>query len=365
MDNIFKEYDPVKDKLFRVMDDNGKIVNAKWKPDLTDKKLLEAYKFMQFARMADLMAVSYQRQGRMYTYPPNLGQEAIAAAAGFQMNKEDWLVPAFREMGAWIKKGARLRDIFLYFGGHEDGSKFSGAPNFLPSAVPIASQLQHAAGLGFALNYNKEKAAVFAFVGDGGTSQGDFHEALNFAAVWKAPVIFIVQNNQYAISCHISKQTVSKNLAVKSVAYGIKGIKVDGNDYLAMYRAIEEAKKYALAGKGPVLIEGVTYRKGAHTTSDDPSLYRTEKEEQAWEKKDPVARLGKYLISKKKWKAKDEEALLDEYRKEVEKEFSEYENYPPYPLEDVFQYHYEDMPDDLKQQKIEYEKFLNRKEASK
>jgi pyruvate dehydrogenase E1 component alpha subunit len=365
MKNIFNEYNPIDDKIFRIIDDDGKVINKEWKPDLSDEYLLDAYKFMQFARMVDVMAVSYQRQGRMYTYPPNLGQEAIAAAAGFQMNKEDWLVPAFREVGAWLKKGARPRDIFLYFGGHEDGSRFSGAPNFMPSSVPIASQLQHAAGIGYALNYNKEKAVVFAFVGDGGTSQGDFHEALNFAAVWKAPVIFIVQNNQYAISLPVAKQTVSINLAVKSVAYGIKGIKVDGNDFLAMSRVISEAKQYALDGNGPVLIEGLTYRKGAHTTSDDPTLYRTSEEEKEWDLKDPIKRLGMYLESKKMWNPKDEEAMLDEYRKEVEKEFDVYENYPPYPVDDVFDYQYEDMPEDLKQQKIDYEKFLNWKESKK
>jgi len=365
MKDIFKEYDPVDDNIFRIIDNDGKVINKDWKPDLSDDQLLEAFKFMQFARKADLMAVSYQRQGRMYTYPPNLGQEAIAAAAGDNMTDKDWLVPAFRELGAWLKKGAKLRDLFLYFGGHEDGSKFSGAPNFLPSSVPIASQLLHATGIGYAVKYKKEKSVVFAFVGDGGTSQGDFHEALNFAAVWKAPVIFIVQNNQYAISLPFSKQTVSKNVAIKSVAYGMKGIKVDGNDYMAMYQAVAEAKKYALAGNGPVLIEGLTYRTGAHTTSDDPSLYRTSEEEKQWAEKDPIDRLEKYLISKKKWKKKDEEALLDGFKKEIEKEFSAYENYPAYKLDDAFQFLYDDMPDDLKQQKIDHEKFLNWKELSK
>ena len=145
----------------------------------------------------------------------------------------------------------------------------------------------------------------------------------------------------------------------------MKGIKVDGNDYMAMYQAIAEAKKYALAGNGPVLIEGLTYRTGAHTTSDDPSLYRTSEEEKEWAKKDPIDRLEKYLISKKKWKKKDEEALLDGFKKEIEKEFAVYENYPAYKLDDAFQFLYEDMPDDLKQQKIDYEKFLNWKELSK
>ena len=156
--SLFEEYDPLKGekpKMFQVMDNDGKIINSKWQPDIPNEKVLEAYKFMNFARTADLMAVSYQRQGRMYTYPPNLGQEAIGTAAGFVMREQDWLIPAFREMSAWMLKGAKLKDIFLYWGGNEDGSRFSEAPNFLPSAVPIASQLLHATGIGYSIKYQK------------------------------------------------------------------------------------------------------------------------------------------------------------------------------------------------------------------
>lgn len=362
---MFKQFDPLKDKILQIMDNDGEIINAKWKPDIPDEELVEAYKFMHFVRTADLMAVSFQRQGRMYTYPPNLGQEAISVAAGRIMRKEDWLIPAFREMGAWLSKGARLSDLFMYWGGYEDGSKFSGAPNFLPSSVPIASQLPHAAGIGYAIKYLEQDSVVFAFVGDGGTSQGDFHEALNFAAVWKVPVIFIVQNNQFAISVPVKKQTASKNLAVKSVAYGMPGIKVDGNDYFAIFRAIHESFQYTRDGRGPVLIEAVTFRRGAHTTSDDPTLYRTVEEEKAWEEKDPIKRLRGYLTSRELWKEEDDEPLLEQYRKEVEKEFSIYENYPPYQLEDVFKYNFKEMPEDLKLQRFAYEKFLNWKEARK
>ncbi len=362
---LFEEYEPREDKMLQIIDNDGQIINPAWKPDIPDDLVLEAYKFMNFARTVDLMAVSYQRQGRMYTYPPNLGQEAIGTAMGKLMRPQDWLVPAFREMSAWLLKGARPRDIFLYFGGHEDGSKFSGAPNFLPSTVPIASQLQHAAGIGYAVKYKKQDSVVFAYVGDGGTSQGDFHEALNFAAVWKVPVIFIIQNNQYAISVPVKKQTTSLNLAIKSQAYGIPGIKVDGNDFFAVYRAGSEAVQHTRASKGPVLIEAVTFRQGAHTTSDDPSLYRSQEEEKTWAEKDPIKRLRGYLVSKGLWKPGDDEPLREEYKKEVEKEFAVYENYPAYKVEDVFQYHYKEIPEDLKQQQIAYEKFLNWKEAKR
>lgn len=362
---LIKEFDPQKDEMLQVMDDDGKIINPQWKPEITDDFILESYKFMNYARQADLMAVSYQRQGRMYTYPPNLGQEAIACAVGKQMRKQDWLVPAFREMGAWLLKGARLRDIYQHSGGYEDGQRFSEAPNFLPSAVPIASQLLHAVGIGYAINYKKEDSVVFAFVGDGGTSEGDFHEALNFAAVWKAPVLFVVQNNQYAISVPVKKQTNSINLAIKSIAYGMPGIKVDGNDFFAVYKAAQEAINHIRKGNGPVLLEALTFRRGAHTTSDDPSLYRTAEEEKKWELKDPIKRLRGYLSEKNLWKEENDVPLLDDYKKEIEKEFAIYENHPPYPVEDVFKYHYQDIPEELKQQQAAYEKFLKWKEVQK
>ncbi len=357
--SIFSVFDPLKNKRFQVMDESGEIVNPDWIPNLPQEKLLEAYKFMHYARTVDLLSVSYQRQGRMYTYPPNLGQEAIGTAAGFVMRDEDWLVPAFREASAWLLKGAQVRDLFLYWGGNEEGSLFSGAKNFLPSSVPIASQLVHAAGIGFAMQYQGKKGVAFGFVGDGGTSQGDFHEALNFAGVWKAPTIFVVQNNQYAISVPVARQTAAKSLAVKSVAYGIKGIQVDGNDFLAMYRTFQEAAEHARAGKGPVLIEAVTYRKGAHTTSDDPSLYRTEAEEQKWAKRDPLLRLGKYLEAEGLWKVADDEGLVDGYKKEIDVEFRNYEENRPYELDDIFKYQFADMPDDMKQQQADLEHFLN------
>ncbi|MGD0711300.1 MAG: thiamine pyrophosphate-dependent enzyme, partial [Bacteroidales bacterium] len=205
---------------------------------------------------------------------------------------------------------------------------------------------------------------VFTFVGDGGTSEGDFSEALNFAAVWKAPVIFTVQNNQYAISLPVRNQTKSVNLAIKSYAYGIPGIKVDGNDFFAMYAAYKQAHEYAKAGNGPVLIEAFTYRKGAHTTSDDPTKYRSKEEEQEWDKTDPLKRMKKYLDRKGIWK-ENIELLLEKYKLEVDQQFAEAENFTPYQLDDVFRHMYVDMPDDLKKQKAEFEKFLKWKEIKK
>jgi len=363
--SLLSNYDPSTNKIFNIIDDDGKIVNSEWPNKISNEELVDAYKFMQYVRTADEMCMSYQRQGRLFTFPPNLGQEGIATAAGKVMQEEDWLVPAYREVAAWLLKGATIKDIFLLWGGNEEGYLFSGAKNVLPVSVPIASQLPHATGIGFALNYQKKKGAVFAFVGDGGTSQGDFHEALNFASVWKAPVIFIIQNNQYAISVPVSKQTSSKNLAVKSVAYGMPGIRVDGNDYLAMHKILTDAKKYVTEGNGPILIEAVTYRKGAHTTSDDPSLYRTDKEEQIWAKKDPIKRLRSHLIKKKLWKAEDNEKMIEGFKKEVDAQFLEYEKSIDYKVDDVFDHMYENIPDDIKSQKMEYQKYLKWEQSAK
>jgi pyruvate dehydrogenase E1 component alpha subunit len=361
---IFNGFDPKEDKIFRIIDNEGVVGTADLMPDISDDDIVRAYKAMLFARTADDMAVSFQRQGRMYTYPPNNGQEAISVAAGILMRDNDWLVSAFREMGAWLAKGISLKEIFLYFMGNEEGSNFKNANHTLPISVPIGTQLLHAAGIGYSINYLKKDELVFAFVGDGGTSEGDFSEALNFAAVWKAPVIFIVQNNQYAISVPVRNQTKSVNIAIKSYAYGIPGIKVDGNDFFAMFSAYKQASEYAKAGNGPVLIEALTYRKGAHTTSDDPTKYRSKEEEQEWAKADPLMRLKKFITNKGIWN-EDEEKLIEKYKIEIDRQFAEAESFQPYQLDDVFQFMYVDMPDDLKKQKAEYEKFLKWKETKK
>ena len=361
---MLKEFDATKKKMFRIMDDDGGIISDQHMPVIDDSRLVKAYHDMLFARTADLITVSYQRQGRIFTYPPNYGQEAIHGAAAQDMRRDDWLVPAFREMGAWLAKGARLKDIFLYFMGYEIGNSFPEANHMMPISVPIASQLVHAAGIGYAVKYKKLDEVVFAFVGDGGTSEGDFHEALNFAAVWNVPVIFVVQNNQFAISVPFRMQTASDGIAIKSVAYGMPGIQVDGNDFFAMLKTLRDASEFCRSGKGPVLIEAVTYRMGAHTTSDDPTKYRTKEEEESWERKDPLRRLRNYLVSKALLDEMDEKRREEQYRSEVDRIFVEAENQPPYPLEDVFKYMYADMPGDLKKQQADHEQFLQWKESN-
>lgn len=378
---LFNDFNPAEDKLFRIIDEEGKVVNPEYMPELNPETLQKAYQTMLFARTADLMAVSYQRQGRMFTYPPILGQEAIQAAAGMVIRRDDWLVPAFREMAVMLAKGVSLKEIFLYYLGNEEGSNFKDAHHVLPICVPIGSQLLHATGIAYEIKYNKKDEVVFPYIGDGGTSEGDFSEALNFAAVWQVPVVFTIQNNQYAISVPVHRQTRSINLAVKSVAFGMPGIKVDGNDFFAMYRAYQEAAQWARDGRGPVLIEAYTYRKGAHTTSDDPSKYRTKDEEKSWDAKDPLLRLKKYMTQKgisllntKEDDSKSgntehddlfagEEALIETYKQEIDRQFIAAETFRAYELNDVFKHMYVEMPDELERQKASYEEFLRWKEA--
>ncbi|HCM59690.1 MAG TPA: pyruvate dehydrogenase (acetyl-transferring) E1 component subunit alpha [Bacteroidales bacterium] len=362
---MFDQFDPADNKMLQVIDNNGKVISKELMPKLSDDEMLKLYKDMLFVRTLDHMIVSYQRQGRVYTYPPNYGQEAIGVAAGAVLRHDDWLVPAFRELGAWLAKGATMKDVFMFNMGFEEGTKFAGANHMLPSSVPIASQLLHAAGIGYAVKYEKKDEVVMAFVGDGGTSEGDFHEALNFAGVWKVPVIFVVQNNQYAISVPVKMQTASINMAIKSKAYGIKGIKVDGNDIFAMLAAFRYAHEYARKESQAVLIEAITYRKGAHTTSDDPTKYRTTDEEKEWDLKDPLRRMKLFLEKKKLWSDAEEEKLVEEYNKEIDRQFIETEQTVSYPLEDVFKYTYAEMPQDLRDQQIEHEKFLQWKNARK
>ena len=217
----------------------------KMMPSLDDETIIDAIK-MLYERVADEMVISYQRQGRMATYTLIWGR-AIHIAAGLNIREQDWLVPA--EMGVLLAKGVTMKEMFLFYLGNEHGGSFKNANNTLPIAISIGTQFHHATGIGYSIKQQKKNEAVYTFIGDGGTSEGDFSESLNFAGVWQVPVIFTIQNNQYAISVPVESQTKSINLAVKSVAFGIPGIKVDGNDFFAMYLAYKLAAEHALSGK--------------------------------------------------------------------------------------------------------------------
>jgi pyruvate dehydrogenase E1 component alpha subunit len=288
-----------------ILDENGTL-DTDLEPDIPKEKLLAFHRAMLLGRRFDERMLHLQRQGRIGTFPPIKGQEAAQIGAVFHLRDSDWLVPAFRETAAEILRGRSLESVMLYYNGYNEGTRIPQEQRDLPMAIPVASQILHAVGLGYAAGYRQTDEVVMSFFGDGATSEGDFHEALNCAAVYQVPVVFICQNNQWAISIPVKKQTHTETIAEKALAYNMPGIQVDGNDILAVYAAVGEAVARARKGGGPTLIECVTYRVMMHTTADDPSRYRDEKEVEQWLKKDPLSRFGEYLLNKG---VADEDAL--------------------------------------------------------
>ncbi|MEE4239924.1 MAG: pyruvate dehydrogenase (acetyl-transferring) E1 component subunit alpha [Desulfopila sp.] len=289
----------VSQTLYRlsILDENGTL-DTELEPDISADRLVALYRAMLLGRRFDERMLDLQRQGRIGTFPPIKGQEAAQIGAVSHLRESDWLVPSFRETAAEIMRGRSLESVILYYNGYNEGTRIPQEQRDLPMAIPVASQILHAVGLGYAAGYMQTDEVVMSFFGDGATSEGDFHEALNCAAVYRAPVIFICQNNQWAISIPVKKQTHSKTIAEKALAYNMPGIQVDGNDVLAVYGAVEEAVRRARKGGGPTLIECVTYRVMMHTTADDPRRYRDEKEVEEWRRKDPLVRFQKYLFDK-------------------------------------------------------------------
>jgi pyruvate dehydrogenase E1 component alpha subunit len=317
-------------------------------------------------RRVDERLLVLQRQGRIGTFPPITGQEAAQIGAVAALQKEDWLVPAFREAAAALYRGAPLSGLFIFLAGYNEGSRIPDGQNDLPIAVPVTTQIPHAVGIAYGMKYRKQPQVVLTFFGDGATSEGDFHEGLNFAAVFNTPTIFVCQNNQWAISLPREKQTKSKTLAQKGLAYGIPGIQVDGNDVLAVYAATQEAVARARASKGPTLIECVTYRLSLHTTADDPKKYRSEEEVKQWEKRDPIPRLQKYLRSRGLLSPKDLDALEDNIKAEINagwREAQEQMEHFDDPLV-IFDHLYAERPPYLEEQRDAFRQlFAARKEA--
>lgn len=347
---LFDVYDPLKKKMFQILDQEGVVVNSKDEPEIPKDVLLKMYQTMTLGRIADLKAVQFQRQGRLLTYAPNVGQEAAQIGPMAASTDRDWLVLAFREFNAMLYKGVTLEQYFLYWFGNEQGSHFNDGVKVLPVNIPIGSQISHAAGLAYAAKIQKKDEVAFVYIGDGGTSHGEFHEGLNFGAVYSAPMIVIIQNNQWAISTPRAKATKAETLAQKAIAYGIPGIQVDGNDVLAMYVAAQEAIKLAKSGKGPVLIEAVTYRIGAHTTSDNPKIYRSDEEVEAWAQKDPLKRFRNYLLNKGIITEDSDVKLNETYNQLVLDTFKKVEDSGFETLEEVFEHTYEKLTPQLKEQ---------------
>ncbi len=336
-------------KYLQILDEKGNC-DEKLRPKLRPNEIKRTYEFMVLSRAYDERALLLQRQGRLGTFASLRGQEAIHVGAALAVKDADWIVPSFRCEGVYITKGYPIVNIYQVYGGDERGYICPKDANITPFEITVGTQVLHACGIGWAAKLKKDKIAVLTFFGDGATSEGDFHEAMNFAGVFRLPVVFVCQNNQWAISVPRDKQTASETLAQKAIGYGFEGIQVDGNDVFAVFLAIKDAMKKARIGEGPKMIECITYRMGDHTTADDASRYRSKAEVKKWEEKDPIERLSKYMLKRKivdldyfvRIKKKVEEIIDDTVK--------QYESLPEPKPEDILNYVFENKTRNLEEQ---------------
>jgi len=310
-----------------------------------DRELLVSlYRAMVVARTFDLKAVALQRTGRLGTYAISLGQEAVGAGIASAMRTEDVLLPSYRDTAALLWRGVKMEEILLFWGGDERGNHWSGPAHDFPFCIPVGSQAPHAAGVAYAMKYRKQARVAVCVFGDGATSKGDVWEAMNFAGVSKLPVIFVVNNNHWAISVPLAVQTASQTLAQKAIAAGFVGEQVDGNDVIAVHAAADAAITAARAGEGPRLIEAMTYRLGDHTTADDASRYRPSREvEERW-KREPIARLRAYLVARMGWSKADEEQLARDCEQHAESAIERYLATSARPAPTMFDHLYAKLP---------------------
>ena len=307
---------PYKVNCISILEEDGKL-DKELEPEIAAETLLKIHRVMLLGRRFDERMLKLQRQGRIGTFAPIKGQEAAQVSAVAALRESDWMVQSFREQAAAIYRGQSLESFLLVYGGFFQGVDVPEKLHNLPVAIPVGTQILHAVGLGMAMDYQDQDDVVMVFFGDGATSEGDFHEALNFAGVFKTPVIFVCQNNQWAISVPRDEQTESKTLAQKALSYGIPGVQVDGNDVLAVFAASQQAIQRARNGGGATMIECVTYRLSMHTTADDPTRYREEENVAEWEAKDPIPRFQNYLIEKGLLTKKDIENLEEQLDEEI------------------------------------------------
>jgi len=297
-----------------ILDEDGK-ADEDLMPQFTEVHLVKGFRMMLMARRFDERRLKLQRTGSIGTFAPVNGQEAAQIGTISTLRDDDWFVPSYRETAANFWRGANPADMLVFDAGYNEGVVIPEDARNLPNAVPVGTQMLQATGIGYAARQEGSDEVVMTYFGDGATSQGDFHESMNFASVFDCPVVFVCQNNQYAISVPRSRQTRSETIAQKALAYGMNCLQVDGNDIFACFIAAEEAVKRAREAKTPTLIECVTYRLEMHTTADDPSRYRDEEEVEKWKKRDPITRFDRFL--------RDRDLLDDNKLKAIEDEISE------------------------------------------
>ena len=325
------------------------VINEKGEEDPSVMPALGEADFRRFfetivlARTFNQRALSLQREGRIGTYASIWGQEASQTGSALALSPEDWIFPSFRESGVLVARGYPVWMLYRYWAGDERGMSAPEGMNIFPMSVPVGTQIPHATGAAWAMKLKGHKKVAAVYFGDGGSSKGDFHEGLNFAGVFKAPCVFLCQNNQWAISVPRSSQTAAKTIAQKAFAYGFEGIQVDGNDVVAVYQAVKEASDKARSGGGPTLIECFTYRLDDHTTADDASRYRSEAEVEEWKAKEPLIRLRLFMEKKGWWTKEYEDAFMKKAQETVDAEIKKAESYPAPDPADMLKFTYKEL----------------------
>ncbi|CAC13937.1 PYRUVATE DEHYDROGENASE E1 COMPONENT, ALPHA SUBUNIT [Mycoplasmopsis pulmonis] len=365
MSKKFKYVDPKKvmdssDQLIRVLDIDGKLIDSKYKTSLSNEKIIEAYTWMVRSRQQDTYMTQLQRQGRMLTFAPNFGEEALQVATSLAMEKDDWFLPAFRSNATMLHLGVPMINQMVYWNGNERGSKIPEGVNVLPVNVPIATQYSHAAGVAYGMKLLGKKNVAVTIIGNGGTAEGEFYEAMNVSSIHNWPVVFTVNNNQWSISTPEHLETKA-TIAAKAHAVGIPGVRVDGNDLLASYEVMKEAVEWAKEGNGPVLVEFYTWRQGVHTSSDNPRIYRTEEMEKEKEKWEPMHRIKNYMIEKGFWTEEQDQKLWEDSLTLVKETYEESMKMHDIPVDEVFDYTYEKLPPYLERQKAEAKEWFEKK----
>jgi pyruvate dehydrogenase E1 component alpha subunit len=337
--------------------------DPKVEPDLSHEDLLKMHRYMLTVRKLNEKGMSLQRQGRIGFFMESTGQEACQIGMSYTLSAGDWAFPSYRDPGTCLVRGVPMSALWDQIMGNSAGEgKGRQMPvhwgfskwKIVSLSSPIGAKLLHAVGVAYAAKYRREKAVALASFGEGATSQGEFHAAMNFAGVYKTPVVFFCENNQYAISLPVRRQTASESIAIKAEAYGFEGVQVDGNDILAVYKATKSAVDKARSGGGPTLIEAVTYRMGGHSTSDDPTIYRSADEVELWKKRDPIVRFTKYLIRKGIISEKENEKFLEQIDSEMTKVIKEREVIAPPDVSTLFTDVYSEMPWHLREEANEF-----------
>ncbi|HLC61427.1 MAG TPA: pyruvate dehydrogenase (acetyl-transferring) E1 component subunit alpha [Candidatus Nanoarchaeia archaeon] len=343
---VIKEF---KVEYLQILDEQGNC-DESLMPKLSNEDIKKIYEMLVLIRVFDQKAFNMQRQGRLGTYIQFKGQEACQVGSAFALQDDDFIFPMYRNSGLLIARKHPIVQVLQYWSGDERGMKSPDNVNNFPIAISVGTHMVHAAGAGWAAKLKGTKQVSITYFGEGATSKGDFHEAMNFAGVYNAQTIFFCENNQFAISVPREKQTHAETIAQKAIAYGVEGIQIDGMDIFAVYKATKDAIEKARAGKGPTLIEAYTYRLCDHSTSDDASRYRSKEELEAWTKKDSIERLEKYMRKKNLLDDAYKAKVLENSQQVIEKAVTEFEKLTPPDAKDMFTFVYAEMTPQQKEE---------------